>query len=152
DVERVAADDHRQAPHELGDHAELDQVFGAGLAAQRVLVVLGGGYLGAEAQTALAHATADDVLEAVESTAADDQDVRGVDLDQFLLRAVARTVGRDGGGLALEDLEQRLLHALAGDVAGRRRGAALARDLVDLVDADDAARGALDVAAGGAEQ
>ena len=30
--------------------------------------------------------------------------------------------------------------------------AALARDLVDLVDADDAARGLLDVAAGGAEQ
>src|SRR5204863_6553097 len=61
-------------------------------------------------------------------------------------------VGRDRGGLALEDLEQRLLYALAGHVARRRRGAALAGDLVDLVDADDAARGLLDVAAGGAEQ
>src|SRR6185312_1959409 len=50
------------------------------------------------------------------------------------------------------DLEQGLLHAFARDVARRRRRAALARDLVDLVDADDAARGLLDVAAGRSEQ
>ena len=31
DVERVARDDHRQAAHELGDHAELDQILGARL-------------------------------------------------------------------------------------------------------------------------
>src|SRR5262249_54938242 len=61
-------------------------------------------------------------------------------------------VGGDGRGLALEDLEQGLLHALARDVARRRGHAALARDLVDLVDADDAARRALDVAAGVAVQ
>src|ERR1044071_9558087 len=152
DVERVARDDHRQPAHELGDHAELDQILGAGLAAQRVLVVLGGRYLRAEPQAALTGAPADDVLEAIERPAADEQDVRGVDLDQLLLRAVARAVGRDRRGLALEDLEQRLLDALTGHVARRRRRAALARDLVDLVDADDAARGLLDVAAGGAEQ
>ncbi len=38
---------------------------------------------------------------------------------------------------ALEDLEQRLLHALAGDVARDARVLALARDLVDLVDVHD---------------
>ena len=53
--------------------------------------------------------------------------------------------GRHAGHRALDDLEQRLLHALAGDVAGDRRVLALARDLVDLVDVDDAALGALDV-------
>ena len=45
-----------------------------------------------------------------------------------------------------------MLDTFAGDVAGRRGRAALARDLVDLVDADDAARGLLDVTAGCAEQ
>src|SRR6185295_9289145 len=118
-------------------------------AAQRVLVVLGGRHLRAEAQAALAGAPADDVLEAVERTAADEEDVGRIDLDQLLLRPVARAVRGDRGRLALEDLEQRLLHALAGDIARRRRRAALARDLVDLVDADDAARRLLDVAAGG---
>ena len=39
---------------------------------------------------------------------------------------------------SFENLEQCLLHALAGDVAGHRRVvAALARDLVYLVDVDD---------------
>src|SRR5207244_2483256 len=111
---------------------ELDQILGAGLAAQRVLVILGRRDLGAEAQSALAGAAPDDVLEAVERAAADEQDVRGVDLDQLLLRPVARAVRGDRGGLAFEDLEQRLLDALAGHVAGRRRRAALAGDLVDL--------------------
>jgi hypothetical protein len=53
---------------------------------------------------------------------------------------------------ALEDLQQRLLHALAGDVAGDRRVVALARDLVDLVDVDDAPLGPLDVVVGGLQQ
>ena len=53
---------------------------------------------------------------------------------------------------ALEDLEQRLLHALARHVAGDRRVLVLAADLVDLVDVDDALLGLLDVAAGGLQQ
>src|SRR5438132_3561138 len=40
---------------------------------------------------------------------------------------------------AFEDLQQRLLHALAGDVACDRRVVALAADLVDLIDVDNAA-------------
>src|SRR5262249_37962563 len=148
DRELVARDDDRQAPHELGDHAVFDEILGARLRAQRVLVVVGGADGGAEAEAALPDATADDVLDPVERAGADEEDVGRVDLDELLLRPVARAVGRDGRGLALEDLEERLLHALARDVARRRRHAALARDLVDLVDADDAARGALDVAAG----
>ena len=109
-------------------------------------------HLRAEAEAALAGATAHDVLETAERAAADEQDVRRIDLDELLLRAIARAIRRDRRGLALEDLEQRLLHAFAGHVARRRRRAALARDLVDLVDADDAACGLLDIAARRAEQ
>ena len=46
---------------------------------------------------------------------------------------------------ALEDLQQRLLHALAGDVTGDRGVLGLAADLVHLVDVDDAALGLLHV-------
>jgi len=54
---------------------------------------------------------------------------------------LAAALGRHVRHGALEDLEQGLLHALARDVAGDRRIAALAGDLVDLVDVDDALLG-----------
>jgi hypothetical protein len=75
--------------------------------------------------------------------AAHEQDVRSVDLQEFLLRVLAAALRRHRGDCALNDLEQRLLHALAGHVAGDRRIVGLAADLVDLVDVDDAALRAL---------
>ena len=65
---------------------------------------------------------------------------------------LAAALGRHGGRGALEDLEQRLLHALARHVAGDRRVLALAGDLVDLVDVDDPRLGLLDVVVGGLDQ
>ena len=59
--------------------------------------------------------------------------------------------GTRGGG-ALEDLQQRLLDALAGHVARDRRVVGLAGDLVDLVDVDDPGLGLLDVVVGGLDQ
>src|SRR5262249_15529500 len=47
---------------------------------------------------------------------------------------------------------QRLLHALAGDIARDRRVVGLARDLVDLVDVDDPGLRLLDVEVGGLDQ
>ncbi len=61
---------------------------------------------------------------------------------------LAAALRRNVGGRAFENLEQRLLHALAGNVAGDRRILALAGDLVDLVDIDDALLGSLDVVVG----
>ena len=87
------------------------------------------------------------LLEADERAAADEEDVRRVDLDELLVRVLAPALRRHVGDRPLEDLEQRLLHALARDVAGDRRVLALARDLVDLVDVDDAALGLLLVVA-----
>ena len=79
------------------------------------------------------------LFEADERAAADEQDVGGVDLQELLVRVLAAALRRHVALRPFEDLEQRLLHALAGDVAGDRRVVALAADLVDLVDVDDAA-------------
>ena len=68
------------------------------------------------------------------------------------MRVLAPTLRRHRGGGALQDLQQRLLHALAGDVTGDRRVLGLAGDLVDLVDVDDAGLGLLDVVVGGLDQ
>src|SRR5438105_4511867 len=64
----------------------------------------------------------------------------------------AAALWRDIGDGTLEDLEQRLLHALAGDVARDRGVVALAGDLVDLVDVDDPALGAVQVEVGRLDQ
>src|SRR5690606_4494170 len=51
----------------------------------------------------------------------------------------------DVGDRAFDNLEQRLLHAFARNITGCRRIVALAADLVDLVDVDNAALSALHV-------
>ena len=65
---------------------------------------------------------------------------------------LAAALGRHRGDGAFHDLEQRLLHALAGNVPGDRGIVGLAADLVDLVDIDDAALRALDVVVGRLQQ
>src|SRR6266567_3725031 len=79
-----------------------------------------------------------DLLQAGEGAAAHEQDVGGVDLQEFLLRMLASALRRHRCDGAFHDLEQGLLHALARDVAGDRRVVGFAADLVDLVDIDDA--------------
>ena len=68
------------------------------------------------------------------------------------MRVLAPALRRHARHGALEDLEERLLDALAGHVARDRRVVRLARDLVDLVDVDDPGLGLLDVEVGGLDQ
>ena len=96
----------------------------------------------------LPDAALDDLLEPDEGAAADEEDVGRVDLQEVLLRVLAAALRRHVGDRPLDDLEQRLLHALARDVARDAGVVALAADLVDLVDVDDAALRALDVVIG----
>ena len=65
---------------------------------------------------------------------------------------LAAALRRDRSHRAFHDLQQRLLHALTRHVARDRGIVGLAADLVDFVDVDDAALGALDVVVGGLEQ
>src|SRR5260370_25725481 len=104
---------------------------------------------GAEANRGRSPARGDDLLEPIEGASAHEQDVGGVDLQEFLLWVLASALRRHRRDGAFHDLEQRLLHALARDVAGDRGIVGLAADLVDLVDIDNAALSAPDVIVGG---
>ena len=139
-VQVVDGADHGKPADELGDEPEVEQVLGKRVREDRAGILVGLAHdVGHEAHALAAHATLDDLLEAGEGAAADEQHVGGVDREELLVRVLAPALRRHARHRALEDLEQRLLHALAGDVARDRRVVGFARDLVDLVDVDDAA-------------
>src|SRR6185369_9593617 len=132
---------------------ELQQILGLNLFQQvRHAPLVLTTDIGTEPHSLNADPTTDDVVEAHERPTADEQDVGRVDLEELLLRVLSPPLGRDAGRGALDDLEERLLHAFARDVARDRGVVPLARDLVDLVDVDDAALALLDVVVGVLEQ
>src|SRR5215468_6917848 len=146
-VQLLERGDDRQPADEFGDQAVLDQILGLDVL-QRLadgLRVVQAPHLRAETDAGLFRPAPDDLLEPVERTAADEQNVRRIDLDEVLVRVLAAALWRYRRDRPLDELQQRLLHALAGDVARDRRVVALARDLVDLVDIDDAALRLVDV-------
>ena len=87
-----------------------------------------------------------DLVQADERAAANEQDVGGIHRGEFLVRMLASALGRNVGDRAFENLQQRLLHAFAGNIAGDGRVLVFPSDLVDFVDVDDAGLGASYVA------
>src|SRR4051794_23576637 len=143
----------RQAADELRDEPVLDEILRQDLLERLagVLVVLRLDRR-AEADALVPDAVLDDLVEVRERAAAEEQDVRRVDREELLVRVLAPALRRHRRDGALEDLQERLLHALARDVARDRRVVRLARDLVDLVDVDDPGLGLLHVEVGGLDQ
>ena len=99
-----------------------------------------------------AHALGNHLFQTDERAAADKQDVGGVNRREFLMGMLAATLRRNVGNRTFQDLEQRLLHALARDIAGDGRILVLAADLIDLVDVDDALLAALHIPIGVLQQ
>ena len=152
-VEIVERRDDRQAADEFRDQPEFQQILRLEVLQDLAgLALVGPAHLGAEADRGALPALRDDLFEPGERAAADEQDVGGVDLQEFLLRVLAPALRRHRGDRALHDLQERLLHALARHVAGDRRVVGFARDLVDLVDIDDAALRPLDIVVGRLQQ
>ena len=93
----------------------------------------------AEAKALLACALFDDLIEAVKCSAADEEDICCVDLDEFLLRVLSAALRWNIGCCAFENLEKSLLYAFTAYIAGNRRIFALSCDFIQLVDIDNAA-------------
>src|SRR5699024_5047348 len=149
-VQRGDSGQHGQATDELRDQPELQQVLGHDVLDD--VLLLGLLQRCTEPDTAPAGACGDDLVQPGERARHDEQHVRGVDRDELLVRVLAASLWWHGGLRALQDLQQRLLHPLTGDVPGDRRVLALPRDLVDLVDVDDPGLGLLHVEVRGLDE
>ena len=152
-VERLRLGDDGRTSHKLGNHAKGVEVLREHLAQQVVLVDRGrAGDLGVKAHALVAHAIGDDLVQTHKGTTADKQDVGRVDLQQLLLGMLAAAGGRNACHRALKNLKQRLLNALARNIAGDGEVLGLAGDLVDLVHVDNANLRALNIAIGGIDE
>src|SRR6185437_14476649 len=153
-VEAAHVGDHRQPADELRDQPELEHVFRHDLGEHVVVgrAVADRAQVGSEADPGLADPRLHDLVQAGERPTADEQHVGRVDLDELLVRVLPAALRRHVGDSALDDLEQGLLDALAGHVTGDRGVFRLPRDLVDLVDVDDAGLRAPDVVVGRLDQ
>ena len=112
-IEGVQRDYDRQTPDELGNQPILHQILGDDLAERsphRNAALRA--HLGTKAHLLLSKTRLDDLLKAIKRTAADKEDVRRIDLQEFLLRMLAPALRRHGGRRPLKDLEQSLLNAL----------------------------------------
>src|SRR5260221_5844431 len=147
-VQPLEGNGHREAAHQLGDEAEAEQVVRLDLGKRvlrqrrqlhRVRLDL------RETDLPPPRTRLDDLLQPVERAAANEQDVLRVDLDVFLLRMLSSALRRDPGHRALEDLQQRLLHALAAHVAPDAGIFRFPCNLFDLVDVDDTSLALSDV-------
>ena len=105
-----------------------------------------------EAHRLLAGAPRDHLFQPDERAAADEQDIGGIDRRELLVRVLAAALRRNIGHRAFQNLQQRLLHALARNIAGDGRILVLAADLIDLVDIDDALLALLHIAIGCLQQ
>src|SRR6185437_4058025 len=94
-VEILEGRDDRQTADELGDEPKLQQILRLDAAQDFAgAALVGADHLGREADRRAFAAPRDDLLEAGESAAADEEDVRRVDLQELLLRMLAAALRR----------------------------------------------------------
>ena len=98
-----------------------------------------------EAHRSLPDPFLDNLIETHKRAAADEEDLLRIHLDVFLVRMFAAALRWNIAGATFQNLQERLLHAFAGNVPGDADVVSLAADLVDLVDINDADLRALDV-------
>ena len=92
------------------------------------------------------------LFDAVECTAADEKDVACVHGDHALLRMLPSTLRRDVHDRSFEQFQESLLHTLATHVTRDGRVVALAGDLIDLIDENNASLSGLNVIIGRLQQ
>src|SRR5690606_9389331 len=75
----------------------------------------------AKTNTGFFSTIADNLIQTVERTTHDKQNIGGIDLHKVLIRVFTATLRRYGCNRAFDQLEQCLLHALSGNVTGNGR-------------------------------
>ena len=101
--------------------------------------------VGVKAHSSPADPGINDLIESVKGASHDKQDVRRVDLDELLLGMFAASLGRNRCIGPLDDLEERLLHAFAGDISCDGDVLALFRYFVNFIDVNNTELRSVDV-------
>ncbi len=147
-VEFAEGPDHGQSTHELRDQTIVDQVLRLQVIDRLDVALLIGLDIRLKAKRLVSKTLLDDLFQSNECSAADEQNVRRIELLKVLLRMFSAAACRDIGNGTLEDLQQRLLDTFARHIACDRWIVVLAADLIDLVNIDDALLGLFKIAAG----
>ena len=96
----------------------------------------------------LSQASLHDVFNPRECSRSNEEDSRGINLQELLVRVLASALRRHRGNSSFDDLQKSLLHAFTGNVTRDGSVLSLTSDLVDLIDVDDAALCLLNISAG----
>ena len=141
---------NRQAANKLRNKTEFQQIFRLKLFQQLARIALFR-HINArvKADRGLIATPRNNPLQPGKRTAANEQDIGCVNLQEFLLRMLATTLRRHRGNRAFHDFQQSLLHALARHIARDGRVVRLAADFIDLINIDNAALRPLDIIIGG---
>ena len=152
-VQGLHIGDHWESAHELGDEPIGDQVAGPDLSVQAALRQGSRRlFVKADALRALPDASGDDLVDADERAGQDEEDVLRVDADAIRIRVLPPALGLHAHDIPLYDLQEGLLDALAGHVAGDGRVLVLLGDLVAFVQHHDAVLRPGDIIVAVAEQ
>ena len=138
-VELIQRDDDRYTADQLRDQSELHEILGHDIFEDLsdIFLLLGLAELRPETDGFRLHPALYDLIHSDERAAANEKDLRRVDLDHLLLGMLAASLRGNRCDRPLDDLEQRLLNALTGYVAGNGRIFGLSSDFVDLINIDD---------------
>ena len=138
--------DDRKSADEFRDQAILEKVFRLNERKQFSKAdVVPAANVGSKSHRLTVQALFDNLFESDECPAADEENIRRIDLNEFLMRVLASSLGGDVGNRSFNELEKRLLHPFTGYITRDRWAIALAADFVDFVDVDDPAFGTFDV-------
>ena len=152
-IQRMQSHDDRQTTDEFRDEAEFQKIFRLDLL-QEFCHVLGILLfdIGAESHDTLRQSSVDDFVDAGKSAAADEENVRCINLDHFLIRMLSAALRRNAGNSAFQNLQKCLLYAFTGYVSGDGRVFRLPCDLIDFIDVDDTAFRFVDIIVGSLDQ
>ena len=98
-----------------------------------------------EAHSLRTDATLNDLVESNERTTANEEDIRSIELDVFLVGVLAATLRWNISNGALQNLQERLLNALTRHVACNRYVIGLAANFINFIDVNDTTLSLLDV-------
>src|SRR5262249_28125488 len=143
-----------QPANKLGDQAIADQIARLDLLENLGIAALYRGrcHVCVKPEGAAADALFDNLFQTDKNTTAYKKDVGGIHGRELLMRVLAAALRRNIRRGAFQYLKQRLLHALAGNVASDGGILVLLGDLVDLVDIDDALLSLLNIALSGLQE